>query len=260
VSVAEHEVLTLSGVTKSFGGIKAIRDVSFSVPPREVTSLVGPNGAGKTTLFNLITGVMRPDVGSITYGPDELTALNTAQIVRRGVVRSFQGMRLFESLTVLEHVQVAQLDQPGEGLFGGIWWPRWRRYGRSSLTPRAMAILDRIGLASRHDAYVDELSLAEQKLLAVARLLATDASALLLDEPLAGLDAHSIDRVLDVLRALATEGKAVLLIEHNFDVVRSLSDRVVFLSEGEVMFVGPPDGITNEASLSRLYFGDVRTT
>jgi branched-chain amino acid transport system permease protein len=250
--------LVIKNVSKSFGGIRAIRDISIEVPPGEVTCLVGPNGAGKTTLFNLITGVMRPDSGSISYGTIELTKRSLAQIVRLGIARSFQDVRLFESLTVLENVEVGVSGAAGRSLAGSILWPRWYLARRRTLLPNAQAILERVGLQDRARTVAADLSLAEKKLLAVARLLATNAQMLLLDEPLAGLDDASSTGILDVLHGLAADGRGVLLIEHNFDVVRALSDRAVFLSEGGVVFVGKPEEITAQTDLSRLYFGESR--
>jgi len=248
--------LELADVTKSFGGIRAIQNVTLSVPPAAITCLVGPNGAGKTTLFNLITGVARPDEGSITYRGAELTSLRTEQIVRLGVARSFQSVRLFSTLTALENIAVGISHQAGQTLAGSLLWIRWYRANRVKAGPRANEILERVGLSHRASVFADELPLAEQKLLGVGRLLATDAQMLLLDEPLAGLDDASITTVLSVLQELAAEGNGILLIEHNFDVVRALSDRAVFLSEGEVIFVGSPEEITTQEKLSRLYFGE----
>lgn len=259
-SVAIGGSLELADVTKSFGGIRAIQEVTISVPPGEITCLVGPNGAGKTTLFNLITGVLRPDGGSISYAGHELTAMKTEQIVRLGIARSFQGVRLFSTLTALDNVAVGFMHQAGQSLIGSLLWLRWHRRNRTDAGPKAREILERVGLSHRANVFAAELPLAEQKLLAVGRLLATGVRMLLLDEPLAGLDDSSISTVLSVLRELAIEGNGILLIEHNFDVVRALSDRAVFLSEGEVMFIGSPEEITAQEKLSRLYFGEAGAT
>jgi ABC-type branched-subunit amino acid transport system ATPase component len=256
----ESKTLSISNVVKSFGGIRAIRDVSFEVPAGKVTCLVGPNGAGKTTLFNLITGVLRPDSGAISYGGTDLTTRRTAQIVRLGLARSFQGVRLFESLTALENIEVGIAGVAGRTLGGSLLWPRWFVARRRSLLPEAEGILERLSLQRHARTVAADLSLAEKKLLAVGRLLATKANMLLLDEPLAGLDEGNSAGILDVLHGLAADGRGVLLIEHNFDVVRALSDRAVFLSEGGVVFIGRPDEITAQDDLSRLYFGESRAS
>ncbi|MCZ2857853.1 ABC transporter ATP-binding protein [Blastococcus sp. VKM Ac-2987] len=249
-------LLEVENVSKSFGGLQAVKNATFEVPEAQVTGLVGPNGAGKTTLFNMISGTIRADAGSIRYRDQEITGLTPQARIGRGIARSFQDVRLLPRLTVLDNVVVGVQGQPGERLRTVFTRP-WRAVGseKESLR-RAAECLDYVGLpASVHHELAGSLSYGEQKLVSIARLLATGADLLLLDEPTSGLDEGSLDEFRAVLRRLIAEGRTVLLVEHNMLLVRELCDRAVFLSTGEVLAVDAPDRLMENEELRNVYFG-----
>jgi len=242
------------GLAKRFGGIVAVSGVDITIPPGRITGLIGPNGAGKTTAFNLLTGFLQPNEGEVTYRGRSLKGLKPHQIVRAGVARSFQDLKLFTGLTVLENVLVALPDQRGDRLFHVYFMP-WvvRREERENLA-RAMAILEFVGLGERAGELASDLSYAEEKLLVVARLLATGAEALLFDEPLSGLAPNALARVLPIFRRLAESGRTLCIIEHNLDVIRELCSHVVFLDEGRKLAEGTPEELMRDPELSERYF------
>ncbi|HEY8450620.1 MAG TPA: ATP-binding cassette domain-containing protein [Bacillota bacterium] len=235
-------VLELEGLHKAFGGNVVLPGLDFALAGGLITSLIGPNGAGKTTLFNLITGFVPPDAGAIRYRGRLLNGLSPSQIARLGVVRSFQDLRLFRNMTVLENVLIAR-----ERGLRDAWSHR----------PRAESerVLRRVGLWEKRGVRAADLSFAEQKFLSLARLMALDADLLLLDEPISGLDGPSLEQFHELLRELRREGKTILLIEHNHDIVRAVSDRVAFLDKGSLVAYGTPEEIFANADLAARYFG-----
>ena len=255
VATALHgAALEGKGLTRRFGGIVAVSDVDITIPPGRITGLIGPNGAGKTTAFNLLTGFLQPDEGEVSYRGRSLKGLKPHQIVRAGVARSFQDLKLFTGLSVLENVLVALPDQRGDSLLQVYFTPwRVREQERENLA-RAMAILEFVGLGERAGDPAADLSYAEEKLLVVARLLATGAEALLFDEPLSGLAPNALAKVLPTFRKLAESGRTLCIIEHNLDVIRELCSQVVFLDEGRKLAEGTPEQLMHDPELSRRYF------
>lgn len=247
--------LAVQGVSKAFGGLAALTDVSVTFAPGVITGIIGPNGAGKTTLFNVMTGFLRPDAGSVSLDAEELVGLLPSKIVARRVARTFQAGRLFENLSVYENVAAAVGGQAGERLGRALLTRRAVKRNEQRVRERVEEVLDAVGLAGTSHVLPPELSNAERRLLAIARLLAADAQVLLLDEPLAGLDEKSIERVAESLRALREEQRTIVLIEHNFEIIRSLSDLVLFMAEGTVVFVGSAEEIVSRRDLAELYFG-----
>jgi ABC-type branched-subunit amino acid transport system ATPase component len=249
-------LLEVENVSKSFGGLKAVKNATFEVPEAQVTGLVGPNGAGKTTLFNMISGTIRADAGSIRYRDTDITGLSPQSRIGRGIARSFQDVRLLPRLTVLENVVVGVQGQPGERLRTVFSRPRHTVRSDKENLRRAVECLDYVGMPlSVHHELAGGLSYGEQKLVSIARLLATGADLLLLDEPTSGLDEGSLDEFRDVLRRLISEGRTVLLVEHNMLLVRELCDRAVFLSTGEVLAVDTPGRLMENEELRNVYFG-----
>jgi ABC-type branched-subunit amino acid transport system ATPase component len=220
-----------------------------------VTGLVGPNGAGKTTAFNLLTGFLRPDSGTLLLDGRTLDGLKPHQMVRIGVARSFQDLRLFVGMTVLENVLVAIPAQLGDNIVAVFTQPAKVARDDNANKAEAMEILKSVGLADRADANVSDLSYAEEKLLVIARLIATRADVILFDEPLSGLDHSTIVKLIPIIRALADEGRAICIIEHNLDAVKALCDTIIFLDEGRVIAEGPPDQLIASPDLARRYFG-----
>ena len=242
------------GLAKRFGGIVAVRDFDISIAPGRITGLIGPNGAGKTTAFNLLTGFLQPNEGEVSYRERSLRGLKPHQIVRTGVARSFQDLKLFTNMSVLENVLVALPDQRGDNLLYVYFMPWKVRAEERENLGRAMAILEFVGLGERAGDLASDLSYAEEKLLVVARLLATGAEALLFDEPLSGLAPNALAKVMPVFRRLAESGRTLCIIEHNLDVIRELCSRVVFLDEGRKLAEGTPDELMHDPELSERYF------
>jgi ABC-type branched-subunit amino acid transport system ATPase component len=247
--------MTIDQVSKAFGGIQAVEACSFEVPPGLITGLIGPNGAGKTTIFNLITGFLRADGGSIRYKGEELLGLPPHRIEARGVVRTFQHLRLWSKMTVLENVLLGCRTPLGENVLTLFLRPGRVSAEEAAARERAMEVLRFFSLADRAQELAEDLAYPEQKLLSMARIFATEAEILLLDEPTSGLDTDSLQKIVPMVRRLVEHGKTVLLIEHNMELIAQLSDEVVFLHQGRVMARGRADRITRDPALTEIYFG-----
>ncbi|MEZ5741146.1 MAG: branched-chain amino acid ABC transporter ATP-binding protein/permease [Burkholderiaceae bacterium] len=242
------------GLSKRFGGIVAVSGFDIVIEPGRITGLIGPNGAGKTTAFNLLTGFLPSDEGQVTYRGKSLRGLAPHQIVRAGVARSFQDLKLFTRLSVLENVMVALPGQSGDRLLN-VYFRPWRvRAEERENLGKAMSILAFVGLEERASDLASDLSYAEEKLLVVARLLATGAEALLFDEPLSGLAPNALAKVMPVFKRLAESGRTLCIIEHNLDVIRELCTEVVFLDEGRKLAQGTPEQLMHDPELSERYF------
>jgi branched-chain amino acid transport system ATP-binding protein len=247
--------LQATGVDVSFGGLKALNDCSFTIQQGRITCLVGPNGAGKTTIFNVITGFLRPDRGSVSFQGRSLDRWKPQSIVAAGIARTFQNLRLFIDLTAVDNVLAALPDQTGEDPIAAIFRPFHTASAQRRRRDEASAILDRVGLSNRAGDFVRNLSYGEQKLLIIARVLATGAELLLLDEPASGLSAGALDNVMTLLRRLRDDGKTLLVVEHNTRVVQQIADDVLFLHQGHLMAQGTPEAIVNDPALAEIYFG-----
>lgn len=247
--------LQADGVEVHFGGLRALRDCSFTVQQGRITCLVGPNGAGKTTIFNVITGFLRPQAGHVAFKGQSLDGWKPQAIVAAGIARTFQNLRLFVDLTAVDNVLAGLPNQAGEEPFGAIFRPLHVAAHQRRRRAEAMAILDHVGLAQRAGDFVRNLSYGEQKLLIIARVLATGAELLLLDEPASGLSAGALDTVMALLRRLQAEGKTLLVVEHNTRVVQQIADDVLFLHQGHLMAQGTPETIINDPALAEIYFG-----
>lgn len=248
-------LLEIDNIHKSFGGLHVLRGVSFELAENEVTCLIGPNGAGKTTAFNVVTGFLRADSGSIRLRGEDVTRLGPERLMGRGVARSFQLLRLFDRMTVLENVQLAVQGQAGEHpLLAMVPLPSVL-HSESKTTKRAREALAEVGLVGRENVWVSGLAYAEQKLVAIAQLIAADASIVLLDEPTSGLDGQSLEDAIATVRRMKEQGKTALVVEHNVSVVRELADRVLFLDQGIVYAQGTPDEVIGDPHLAEVYFG-----
>jgi ABC-type branched-subunit amino acid transport system ATPase component len=248
-------LLEISGVAKRFGGILAVDGISCELAEGRITGLIGPNGAGKTTLFNLVTGFLPVDRGAVRYRGREITGLPPYQIANLGIARSFQDLRVFARMTVVDNVMLARQRQPGENIALALFG-----FGRVSAQEklnreRVMDYLEFVRLADKAHELAENLSYAEQKLLVIARLLATEADLLLLDEPTSGLDPNTVGEMIELVRGLITRGKTVCIIEHNLDVVKDLSDWIVFLDQGQAVAAGRPEDIMSDRKLAEIYFG-----
>ena len=247
--------LRAEGVNVSFGGLRALNDCGFTIEKGRITCLVGPNGAGKTTIFNVITGFLRPNSGTVSFKGQTLDGMAPRAIVGLGIARTFQNLRLFVDLTALDNVLTALPDQVGESPLPAMFRPFHVAKTQAARRVEAMRILDHVGLADRGGAFVRNLSYGEQKLLTVARGLATGAELLLLDEPASGLSAAALEQIMVLLRRLRNEGMTLLVVEHNTRVVRQIADDVLFLHQGHLMAQGAPEDIVNDPALAEIYFG-----
>ena len=250
------EVLVIEDIKKSFGGLSAVGGASFSLRKGQITALIGPNGAGKTTIFNMITGTLSCDSGSIKLRGRELTGMPTYEIERLGIARSFQDVRLNENMTVLDNVAVAVPNQPGEKIINLIVHPLKSRKAEKSVNQIALECLAVLGVEETAHQLVRNLSYGDQKLVAIARLLATDCDVLLLDEPTSGVDPGSVNLVIEGVSKLRDLGKTVCLVEHSVHFVERLADHAVFLDQGVVIAEGTVAELVSSAELTELYFGN----
>jgi len=237
----DKTILSVSRVTKRFGGLAAIRNLSFSIKEGEAVGLMGPNGAGKTTLLNLVTGEFKPDSGRIIFKDNDITGLSCHKIFQRGLARTYQIPQPFTNLTVKQNVVVAA------------------RFGRGmnlvTAQKKADEILEFIGLADRKEVKAGELVTANLKLLELARVLATEPSLVLLDEVAGGLTEAEIPSLLDILKKIRNSGIAYLLIEHVISVMTAVVDRIVVVNEGEKIAEGTPEEIINNDKVIEVYLG-----
>jgi branched-chain amino acid transport system ATP-binding protein len=249
-------MLQVKAISKSFGGLQALGDVSFEVGERQIVSIIGPNGAGKTTLFNVLTGVYRPDGGQVLFAGQRISGLPPERIARRGIARTFQNIRLFGAMTAAENLLVGRHTHIKylyiEAL---IRSPRFYRQERAARV-RAMELLDYMGLKHRAFEPARNLAYGEQRRLEIARALALEPKLLLLDEPAAGMNPHETHELRDVIRRLRDDlGITILLIEHHMQLVMAISDRIAVLDYGSRIAEGTPDEIRKSPQVIEAYLG-----
>jgi branched-chain amino acid transport system ATP-binding protein len=248
-------VLEVRGLNKNFGGIVVARNIDLTLQSGRVVGLIGPNGAGKTSLFNLISGVVRPESGTVVLDGAPLDRLKFHQRIRRGLSRTWQNVRLFPSLPVLDNLLIATHEYPGERLVN-VLFGRRRLQEHDRLTrDKATDILARMGLANVSGSLVTDLPYGQQKLVGVARALMGEAKCLLLDEPMAGVEGASYAAMQRVVREVAGRGVAVCVVEHNVAFVRDLCDEGIFMFAGAIMARGSVAELTRDPQLTELYFG-----
>jgi branched-chain amino acid transport system permease protein len=250
-------VLEVRGLTKSFGGIRAVNGMSMDLPRGLVTALVGPNGAGKTTVFNLITGAITPDAGIVRLNGVDITGRRPDEITRLGMVRTFQDVRVFPQLSVIDNVMLGIQHHPGEKLGNLFLRPALSKKFNDEARTKAGEWLDVVGLLPLREARAGSLGFGQQKLLAIARVLATEAEVLLLDEPASAIDINWVDTVLDFIDLLKDVGRTICLVEHSLHVVGRLADRVYFMELGAVTAEGSLAELTSDRRLAQAYFGTV---
>jgi len=246
--------LEYADLEKRFGGVQVFRHVSFAVPTGTITALIGPNGAGKTTLINMSCGVFHADGGTMTKDGRSLATIKPAQALGLGIARTFQDVRLFPTMTVLENVMVAFPQQPGDqpwNLFARGW-----RTAEDANRAEALALLERLGLGADAERRAEDIPFGSQKLVGLARAAATGADTLMLDETTTGLAISRVPTVLAFLRGLKADGRTILLIEHNMDVVADVADQVVVL-HGTVIASGTPQQVLHDPQVIKDYLGRI---
>jgi neutral amino acid transport system ATP-binding protein len=249
-------VLTIDGMRRAFGGLRAVDIDHLEIQRNTITSIIGPNGAGKTTFFNLLTGFESPDHGQCSLDGDLLVGVPAHQVAQRGMVRTFQLTKVLPKLTVLENMLVAAKAQPG-ATFRGAILGGWQSAERKNLE-QARDILERFGLTAMADQYAGRLSGGQRKLLEMARALMVRPTVVMLDEPTAGVNPVLIQSLLEHVKGLKESGMTVLFVEHDMDVVQSISDWVVVLAEGHVIAEGPPGVIARNPAVIEAYLGKDR--
>ena len=253
-SVKPDEILVAKGVTRRFGGLTAVDVDEVRIQRGAITALIGPNGAGKTTFFNLLTGFDNPDEGDVTLNGKSINGVASYKLASRGMVRTFQLTKALSRLTVLENMKLGAKDQPGEKFLSALFSPLWS--GREAeVETQARELLDRFNMTHMSDEFAGTLSGGQRKLVEMARALMTDPELVMLDEPMAGVNPALTQSLLGHVKKLRAEGRTVIFVEHDMDVVRDISDWVVVMAEGQIIAEGTPDDIASNQAVVDAYLG-----
>lgn len=251
-------ILEVKDAKIHFGGVKAVDGASISVEKGSITSMIGPNGAGKTSLFNLISGAIKADSGTVIFEGEEIQKLHPHQIAHRGMVRTFQGAKVIKRLSVLDNVMLGGQKNPGEELLG-LFRPKARAKYEASARARAIDLLEQVGIDRFADEYAGILSGGQRKLLDLARSLMAEPKMLLLDEPFAGVNPTLVEKLITVINKLRKEHQLTfLLVEHDLETVMNISDKVVVLAQGKVIADGLPGSIYENDTVIDAYLGSRR--
>jgi len=247
-------IVVADGITRTFGGLTAVDVEHVEIQRGVITALIGPNGAGKTTFFNLLTGFDNPDTGDWSFNGTSLKGVSAYKVARMGMVRTFQLTKVLSKLTVIENMRVGAIGQSGESLLKAMFAPLWRKQ-EGDATDRADALLERFLLIKKREDFAGSLSGGQRKLLEMARALMADPELVMLDEPMAGVNPALKQSLLGHVKSLRDEGRTVLFVEHDMDMVRDISDWVIVMAQGRIIAEGPPDSVMGDQRVIDAYLG-----
>ncbi len=249
-------LLSLEGISRSFGGLLAVSDVSFKVEQSSIKALIGPNGAGKTTLFNLISGVLNPDSGSITFNGTQVQGLMPHQVASKGMARTFQHIRLFPKMTVLDNIMIGRHIHSKAGFLAGMLSLPFTWNEEKQIRAKSLDVLDFLGIAELSSCEATSLAYGQQRIVELGRALACEPKLLLLDEPAAGLNMRETAEMGRLIARIRDTGITVLIVEHDMSLVMNISDEIIVLSYGRKIADDKPLAIQKNPEVIRIYLGE----